>query len=41
MFRQAADWLDDAEARVPQTTDLLARVRSLVQPRGEDAETGE
>jgi hypothetical protein len=38
MFRQAADWLDDAEARVPTTTDILDRVRTLVQPRAAESD---
>jgi hypothetical protein len=33
MLRQAADWLEDAEARVPETTDLIERVRGLVNSR--------
>jgi hypothetical protein len=37
VLRQAADWLQDAEAKVPESTDFIARVRSLVQPQVEDS----
>jgi hypothetical protein len=36
ILRTAADWLQDTEAKVPDSTDLIARVRNLVQPRSDE-----
>jgi hypothetical protein len=33
LLHQAAAWLQDTEASVPDSTDFIARVRGLVQPR--------
>jgi hypothetical protein len=37
VLHQAADWLQSAEARVPQSNDFIERVRGLVAPRSGDA----
>jgi hypothetical protein len=36
LLRQAADWLQDTEAQVSQSTDFVERVRNMVQPRTAD-----
>jgi len=38
ILRQAADWLQSTEAKVPQSTDFIERVKGLVQPRTDDPE---
>lgn len=33
LLRQAADWLESSESRATDRTDVVSRVRAMVQPR--------